>query len=229
VTFARISRPRLLLFRIRLTPLFRHCPPIRKRRSRRQQSQDRQRDHPEINTEINSQFVAVYRDRNTRHRVPAQQRQRQKRCDRESEFLPRVQLRLNLNHWCTGEDSNLRTSLGGTDLQSVGFNHSPTCAETSSRPRPRAVSMPPRRGTPPCRAAARAHQPQTKPSTSHAAFATQGNQGSRFNAAKTTTRRKSSEWSASGKTCCAAADSCPAGKFVYSFLELAKGFEPPTL
>src|SRR5215469_3989292 len=30
--------------------------------------------------------------------------------------------------WCTGEDSNLRTSLGGTDLQSVGFNHSPTCA-----------------------------------------------------------------------------------------------------
>ncbi len=30
--------------------------------------------------------------------------------------------------WCTGKDSNLRTSLGGTDLQSVGFNHSPTCA-----------------------------------------------------------------------------------------------------
>ena len=33
--------------------------------------------------------------------------------------------------WCTGKDSNLRTSLGGTDLQSVGFNHSPTCAETA--------------------------------------------------------------------------------------------------
>ena len=32
--------------------------------------------------------------------------------------------------WCTGKDSNLRTSLGGTDLQSVGFNHSPTCAKT---------------------------------------------------------------------------------------------------
>ena len=31
--------------------------------------------------------------------------------------------------WCTGKDSNLRTSLGGTDLQSVGFNHSPTCAQ----------------------------------------------------------------------------------------------------
>jgi hypothetical protein len=35
--------------------------------------------------------------------------------------------------WCTGKDSNLRTSLGGTDLQSVGFNHSPTCAETIGR------------------------------------------------------------------------------------------------
>src|SRR5579863_2949264 len=40
-------------------------------------------------------------------------------------------LRINDSHhsWCTGKDSNLRTSLGGTDLQSVGFNHSPTCAE----------------------------------------------------------------------------------------------------
>ena len=31
--------------------------------------------------------------------------------------------------WCTGKDSNLRTSQGGADLQSAGFNHSPTCAE----------------------------------------------------------------------------------------------------
>ena len=35
--------------------------------------------------------------------------------------------------WWTGKDSNLRTSLGGTDLQSVGFNHSPTCADTAGR------------------------------------------------------------------------------------------------
>jgi hypothetical protein len=33
--------------------------------------------------------------------------------------------------WCTGKDSNLRTPLGGADLQSAGFNHSPTCAETA--------------------------------------------------------------------------------------------------
>ena len=39
---------------------------------------------------------------------------------------------IQFNSWCTGKDSNLRTSLGGTDLQSVGFNHSPTCAETLS-------------------------------------------------------------------------------------------------
>jgi hypothetical protein len=38
------------------------------------------------------------------------------------------------NSWCTGKDSNLRTSLGGTDLQSVGFNHSPTCAKMPSLP-----------------------------------------------------------------------------------------------
>ena|SRR5580692_11671127 len=42
----------------------------------------------------------------------------------------RPSLMRNESHqsWCTGKDSNLRTSQGGTDLQSVGFNHSPTCA-----------------------------------------------------------------------------------------------------
>ena len=33
-----------------------------------------------------------------------------------------------LREWWTGKDSNLRTSQGGADLQSAGFNHSPTCA-----------------------------------------------------------------------------------------------------
>src|SRR5580658_1692859 len=41
--------------------------------------------------------------------------------------------RLTESIWCTGKDSNLRTSLGGTDLQSVGFNHSPTCAKNPGR------------------------------------------------------------------------------------------------
>ena len=43
----------------------------------------------------------------------------------------RLTIRDSQNLWCTGKDSNLRTSLGGTDLQSVGFNHSPTCAKFS--------------------------------------------------------------------------------------------------
>src|SRR2546422_9999516 len=31
--------------------------------------------------------------------------------------------------WCTGEDSNLRSSQGAADLQSAAINHSATCAE----------------------------------------------------------------------------------------------------
>ena len=38
-------------------------------------------------------------------------------------------------NWWTGKDSNLRNSQGVTDLQSVGFNHSPTCPDfPTSRP-----------------------------------------------------------------------------------------------
>jgi hypothetical protein len=61
-------------------------------------------------------------------------------------FSPRISHR---NSWCTGKDSNLRTSLGGTDLQSVGFNHSPTCAETAqaSAPQRSALSRQPSTGT----------------------------------------------------------------------------------
>ena len=31
--------------------------------------------------------------------------------------------------WCTGEDSNLRSSQGAADLQSAAINHSATCAQ----------------------------------------------------------------------------------------------------
>jgi hypothetical protein len=37
-------------------------------------------------------------------------------------------------NWWTGKDSNLRNSQGVTDLQSVGFNHSPTCPGLSYVP-----------------------------------------------------------------------------------------------
>ena len=37
--------------------------------------------------------------------------------------------------WWTGKDSNLRTPQGRTDLQSVGFNRSPTCPKDTIRKR----------------------------------------------------------------------------------------------
>jgi hypothetical protein len=41
---------------------------------------------------------------------------------------------MNQNLWWTGKDSNLRNSQGVTDLQSVGFNHSPTCPKRRKLP-----------------------------------------------------------------------------------------------
>jgi hypothetical protein len=68
--------------------------------------------------------------------------------------------RLTESIWCTGKDSNLRTSLGGTDLQSVGFNHSPTCAKNPGRCGRCAPSS-----RPPCKNAGTAQRknPQTNP------------------------------------------------------------------
>jgi hypothetical protein len=102
------------------------------------------------------------------------------------------------NHWCTGEDSNLRTSLGGTDLQSVGFNHSPTCAKTlRANAADHASSGGPRLKF----AGTHAKPADTTQHKSHfnfakLTFAIQGNQGRAQDTAKITTRRKSSEWSA---------------------------------
>ena len=96
------------------------------------------------------------------------------------------------NFWCTGEDSNLRTSLGGTDLQSVGFNHSPTCAIAFRRCGPSLV--------PADRAICSADiqkkpAEQTQPVTGQ--FRKTGKPRSRTKTiAKITARRKSSEWSA---------------------------------
>jgi hypothetical protein len=69
------------------------------------------------------------------NRKPRQQRERRitsQRLGQSAHGITYLLLSLH-HHWCTGKDSNLRTSLGGTDLQSVGFNHSPTCAKTLGR------------------------------------------------------------------------------------------------
>ena len=78
-----------------------------------------------------------------------------------------------------------------------------------------------------------AMKPDLQPNAaqSHFNFAKQGNQGSRKKTAKITdlitARRKSTEWSAFGKTCCAATYRVRRLPEI-RFLELAKGFEPPT-
>jgi hypothetical protein len=134
--------------------------------------------------------------------------------------------------WCTGKDSNLRTSLGGTDLQSVGFNHSPTCAKTIRRrlfhPIPiqlwHILHQP--------RNASRRQCFATNRSLHHRVPQNKGNQESRQRDREKPTSRKPPqagklrmEWV--GKTCYAASESAAACRKIY-FLELAKGFEPPT-
>jgi hypothetical protein len=51
--------------------------------------------------------------------------------------------------WCTGEDSNLRSSQGAADLQSAAINRSATCAHTPSRTKthPRGLQTHPRPNT----------------------------------------------------------------------------------
>ena len=95
-----------------------------------------------------------------------------------------------------GKDSNLRTSLGGTDLQSVGFNHSPTCAKIPGRCGRYAPSS-----RPSCRDAGTAHG---KPADQSILLSQHRETKARAqDTAKITTRRKTSEWSVFRKTCCA--------------------------
>src|SRR5579863_7872703 len=100
------------------------------------------------------------------------------------------------NHWCTGKDSNLRTSLGGTDLQSVGFNHSPTCAETFGRCSRCAPS-----GRPRFASADPSHQTRRPPRSTSTTSSIQLSQNRETRVAhetttKITARREKSEWSA---------------------------------
>src|ERR1700690_1198585 len=128
------------------------------------------------------------------------------------------------NSWCTGKDSNLRTSLGGTDLQSVGFNHSPTCAKTFGR-----CGLRSNQQTPYARAA-RKHSGQTRGPQQHKAklhdsrrlysqdvtretlFATQGNQGFAHKTPRRSLHAGKMRMECVGKTCCAATKSAATGR-----------------
>jgi hypothetical protein len=49
--------------------------------------------------------------------------------------LPRARAGKFRVNWCTGEDSNLRSSQGAADLQSAAINHSATCAHSNPNQR----------------------------------------------------------------------------------------------
>ena len=151
--------------------------------------------------------------------------------------------------WCTGKDSNLRTSLGGTDLQSVGFNHSPTCADTAGRCSRCPSSFSSSRHL--CESTDRGstlllafcHTTFTNQTFASPNFAKQGNQESRYELTarrslhagivpnrvpnevrwKNLLRHLVAETKPSA-ACRKPLNSLPA----FHMLELAKGFEPPT-
>jgi hypothetical protein len=143
-----------------------------------EQGQDHQRARPQLRV---------------RDRGPGQRSQRNVTDQRNGQAAHRIK-------WCTGKDSNLRTSLGGTDLQSVGFNHSPTCAKNPGR-----CGRHLRPADHQCRDAGTAHG---KPADQSILLSQHRETKARAqHTAKITTRRKSSEWSGFGKTCCAATES----------------------
>src|SRR5580658_8794584 len=132
--------------------------------------------------------------------------------------------RLTESIWCTGKDSNLRTSLGGTDLQSVGFNHSPTCAKNPGRCGRCSVQQ--------TTVQERRNRSTEKPADQSILLSQYRETKARAkDTAKITTRRKISEWSVFWKNLLRRYRvRRTAGKLsaCYRSLELAKGFEPPT-
>jgi hypothetical protein len=118
----------------------------------------------------------------------------------------------NSNLWCTGEDSNLRSSQGAADLQSAAINHSATCAESRSLPSDLTGNHSLRRSRP-----LRPHIERKNQNSCETYFRTRSLHVGRFlygvlldNLLRC--RRP---------TC--------VRDFRKRFLELAKGFEPPTL
>src|ERR1019366_3206898 len=131
--------------------------------------------------------------------------------------------------WCTGEDSNLRSSQGAADLQSAAINHSATCAHSTERPAVIDFLRARRRRWPEiaslcCQRTSRAKRRSATPAklrVSRAALLPRAfcdlgsccwNQFSR--------RAARLVW---------LAPATPCGALTVTILELAKGFEPPTL
>jgi hypothetical protein len=86
----------------------------------REQSQNRQSSQPDL-------LVA--------ERGPRQHSQQNVNGERDGQAI-------QISNWCTGEDSNLRSSQGAADLQSAAINHSATCAENAESAGPSMLACP---------------------------------------------------------------------------------------
>jgi hypothetical protein len=201
---AKTDLPRIALA-VRMQHVFPSHPALEREQS---QNQQRQRTDPQI-----AQCGESQRTQNqVRNQCHGQanhnpcQIPRKKRSGFRRRTQPFTALRVTpakaAQYWCTGKDSNLRTSLGGTDLQSVGFNHSPTCAKTVGRCSRR--FGPAGRGNP---LASFRRQPDfRKTKFSRTGFRKSGKPRIALTdyRAKITTRRIKFRMECVGKTCCAA-------------------------
>ncbi len=131
--------------------------------------------------------------------------------------------------WCTGEDSNLRSSQGAADLQSAAINHSATCARSTEHPVLIAFLRARRRRWPGIASLCCQRTPRAKPCSAIPAKL-------RISRAALLPRAfcdlGSCCWNQFSRRAARLvwlAPATPCGALTVTILELAKGFEPPTL
>ena len=104
-----------------LPPLLPTAAPIRKIRSQRKTSNHRQRH---CAGRPHCRIIQRPPCRNSQHN---EQNHGEKETAHVRSLL--IVAKPKPQQWCTGEDSNLRSSQGAADLQSAAINHSATCAK----------------------------------------------------------------------------------------------------
>jgi hypothetical protein len=130
--------------------------------------------------------------------------------------------------WCTGEDSNLRSSQGAADLQSAAINHSATCARSTEHPALIDLLRARRRRWPGIASLCCQRTPRTKRRSAIPAKL-------RVNRAALLPRAfcdlGSCCWNQFSRRAARLVwlAPTPCGALTVTILELAKGFEPPTL
>src|SRR5882757_6741126 len=120
-----------------LPPFTSTAAPIRKVRSQSKTSQHRQSHCP---SRPHCWIIQRPPRRNPQHN---EQKHREKKTVHARSLL--IVTQPKPQQWCTGEDSNLRSSQGAADLQSAAINRSATCAKlcrTLRSIKPRAKTSP---------------------------------------------------------------------------------------